>query len=236
MQKKVLAVIPARGGSKGIPKKNLKEINGVSLVGHAIQVAASADKINDILVSTDTEEIATEAEKFGHRPSFLRPKSISGDRVGDVEVLIHAIEEMEKLRAEAYQYVIMLQPTSPTRVLSDINAVLDLVIEKRLDSAWTVNQIDSKYHPLKQLVDNNGLLEYWDISRAPNIVARQQLTKTYVRNGLAYAFDRNFLMEERRLLGNRSMPVIVDRPSISIDTEEDMELAKKFLDDFNNEN
>ena len=113
--RRILAVVPARGGSKGIKLKNLREIHGVSLVARVGHVVQKLPVLDRAVVSTDHEEIARAAEAAGLDAPFRRPEEISGDRIGDLDVLTHALETMEAIDGTTYDIVVMLQPTSPSR-------------------------------------------------------------------------------------------------------------------------
>ena len=113
--KNILAIVPARGGSKGIPLKNLKKLGDYSLIARVGLTVKKVLEIDRVIVSTDNEKIAKEAEKFGISAPFRRPKSISGDKISDVQVLLHALKKIEKMDKKKYDIILMLQPTSPLR-------------------------------------------------------------------------------------------------------------------------
>ena len=225
----VLAVVPARGGSKGIPLKNLREVGGRALVARAGDVVRSIPEIDRAVVSTDHSKIVEVAKDAGLDAPFLRPESISGDRIGDFEVLIHALEATEAADGRRYDIVLMLQPTSPLRTSAHVSATIRMLVEGGWDSVWTVSRSDSKAHPLKQLtVTGEGGLGYYDTIGA-GIIARQQLTPVYHRNGIAYAMTRDCLVEQRTIKGRRSGALVIEGEHVSIDTEWDIELVEFFL-------
>ncbi len=226
--KSVLAIIPARGGSKGIKLKNLRKINGVSLIGHVCNCVNALVEIDRAIISTDHPLIAAEGEKYGVPTPFWRPDTLSGDLVGDLAVLTHALMEIENLDKMTYDMVLMLQPTSPLRRPDQVKNVLNKLTFQNLTSCWTVSTTDVKYHPLKQLKDVDGRLELWDPS-GERVVARQQLQSLYHRNGVAYAFTRRCLLEQKSLLGDNSSYILLEEKHISIDTEEDLCLAEAIL-------
>lgn len=228
-QKKVLVVVPARGGSKGIPLKNLREIAGTSLIKHVGQLVRELSWIDRAVVSTDHENIARAAENAGLAAPFQRPDELSGDRIGDIPVLQHALCATEKIDGCKYDVIVMLQPTSPLRRAEHVVATVKKLVAENFDAVWTVSPTDLKYHPLKQLVLNDqGELGLWD-PRGNDIVARQQLGAVYHRNGAAYALTRSCLLEQSSLLGARSSAVVIDEPMLSIDTESDLALAESLL-------
>jgi len=225
---KVLAVIPARGGSKGIPLKNLKKINGVPMVKLAAQVASSVEFIDRIVVSTDNEEIAEAAIEGGADAPFRRPEILSGDRISDTQVLAHALQEVERQDNKIYDIVVMLQPTSPLRTKQHILDSIEMLVNDNYDSVWTVSETDSKCHPLKQLTIKNKALDYYD-NKGKDIIARQQLEMVYHRNGIAYVLKRDVILNSKTIKGSNCGALICHGDLISIDTEKDLELTNYFL-------
>ncbi len=226
--KTVLAVVPARGGSKGIPLKNLREVAGRPLVARVGDVIREVPYIDRAVVSTDHDRIAAAAEAAGIAAPFRRPEAISGDRIGDIDVLTDALQQTERIDGRTYDIIVMLQPTSPLRRAADVNAAIEKLVSEKLDAVWTVSETDSKGHPLKQLtVDSNRLQLYDPLGNA--IIARQQLTPIYHRNGVAYAMTRDCLMRQKTLMGEKTAALIVTTHQISIDTEWDIALAEFVL-------
>jgi CMP-N,N'-diacetyllegionaminic acid synthase len=226
--KSVLAVVPARGGSKGLPGKNLRRVGGKSLVALAGEVAAEVSMIDRRVVSTDSEEIAEEARKADLDVPFMRPLHLSGCQVADWPVLTHALAATEQIDRKVYDIVVMLQPTSPLRTAADVFRTIRMLVDGQWDAVWTVSQTDSKAHPLKQLTVQDGVLDYWE-QRGSQIVARQQLEPVYHRNGVAYAITRNCLVAQGTLKGARTGAYIVPGEHVSIDTEWDLELVELLM-------
>lgn len=227
--KKVLAVIPARGGSKGIPLKNLRPVRGVPLVALTGHLCAKVPEITRAVVSTDHEEIARVAEESGLAAPFRRPETIAGDRIGDWNVLSHALVEMERIDNTRYDIVVMLQPTSPMRTAKNVSDTIHMLVDGEWDAVWTVSETDSKGHPLKQLVLNeNSAMDYYD-PEGEKIIARQQLKPVYHRNGIAYAITRDCLLGQNTIKGRRTGALIIDGQHVSIDTEWDLDLVNFIL-------
>ena len=225
----ILTVVPARGGSKGVSRKNLRMVGGQSLVSRVSAVVAQVPEIDRAVVSTDHDGIAETAEAAGLSAPFRRPESLAGDRIGDLEVLTHALQATEKLDGRKYGIVVMLQPTSPFRKPEQVSSCIRMLIEGDWDAVWTVSFTDSKSHPLKQLnVGEEGALDLYDASGA-QIIARQQLEPVYHRNGIAYAFTRECLLEQKTIRGKRTGALIIEEPCVNIDTEWDLELAEFLL-------
>jgi CMP-N,N'-diacetyllegionaminic acid synthase len=226
---RVLAVVPARGGSKGIPLKNLREVGGQSLIAHVGEVIGRVPEIDRAVVSTDHEGIAAAAEAAGIAAPFRRPEMISGDRIGDTDVLTHALKATEAIDAIRYDIVVMLQPTSPLRIAADVSASLQMLANGGWDAVWTVSPTDTKAHPLKQLaVSKAGALDYYD-PRGAEIIARQQLNPVYHRNGIAYAMTRECLLEQASIKGKRTGALVIEGHPVSIDTEWDLALVDFIL-------
>ena len=223
-----MAVVPARGGSKGIALKNLREVGGRSLVARVGDVIAGVPEIDRAVVSTDHAGIAEAAEAAGIAAPFLRPPEISGDRIGDFEVVMHALEATEAVDKRTYDVVVMLQPTSPLRTPAHVSAALHLLVEGGWDSVWTVSPTDTKAHPLKQLKVTDGVLDYYDPAGA-RIVARQQLEPVYHRNGIAYAMTRDCLTGQGSIMGRRAGALVVEGDHVSIDDERDLARAEFLL-------
>ena len=132
--KRILVVVPARGGSKGIRLKNLRSVLGVPMVARVGHVVGQLEIIDRAVVSTDHEEIARVAEASGLAAPFRRPETLSGDRIGDLEVLTHALGEMERIDGLTYDIVVMLQPTSPLRKPEHVTATVEMLLQGSWDA------------------------------------------------------------------------------------------------------
>jgi len=228
--KRILVIVPARGGSKGVKLKNIRPLNGAPLVASVGKVIQQLDYIDRAVVSTDHPEIARIAMESGLDVPFMRPESISGDIVSDWEVLHHALMATEEDDAETYDIIVMLQPTSPLRKPEHITMAIEKLIDGNYDAVWTISETDSKFHPSKQLILNGEIVEYYDPENGPKIVARQQLSPVYHVNGLVYAFTRDCLVNQRTKKGKKTSAVIIKETVVSIDTEYDFILAEFILD------
>ncbi len=226
--KRILIVVPARGGSKGIPLKNLRTVNNKPLIGLVGEVVKHISMVDRAVVSTDNEKIASVAIEYGLDAPFRRPLDISGDFIGDIQVLTHALLETEKNDGVQYDVVVMLQPTSPLRKPGHVSATIEKLIDESFDAVWTISESDSKSHPLKQLVFEDDALDYYD-RKGKDIIARQQLTPVFYRNGAAYAITRDCLLESKVLMGKQTGAVLIDEEMVSIDTEWDIELIDFIL-------
>ena len=225
---RVLAVVPARGGSKGLPRKNLAEVGGVPLVARVGEVIAHCPSIDRAVVSTDDEEVAVVAVVAGIDAPFRRPAELSGDVIGDVEVLQHALAATEDDDGTRYDVVVMLQPTSPLRTPEQVEATVHRLVDEDLDAVWTVSPTDGKAHPVKQLRVEDGLLTF-DHPDGAGVVARQQLAPLWHRNGIAYAVRRATL-SAGLLMGARTGALVIDGPVANIDDALDLAWADFLVD------
>lgn len=228
--KRVLVVVPARGGSKGIKLKNITVINGKTLMSIVADVVKRLHFVDRAVVSTDHPEIARIAKSSGLDVPFMRPEELSGDFVADIPVLTHALFEMEMIDKTIYDIIVMLQPTSPFRTPEHVYNTIMKLIEGEFDSVMTVSKTDSKGHPLKQLVIESNTVRNYD-EAAIEIVARQQLSTVYHRNGIAYAMTRDCVVEQKAQMGKKASALVIEGPVVNIDTAWDIRLANMIIGD-----
>lgn len=224
----ILVVVPARGGSKGVKLKNIRTINGVPLVALVGRVVKKLPYVDRAVVSTDHPEIAAIAKESGLEVPFMRPKHLSGDIVADGPVLHHALVECEKTDNKKYDVMVMLQPTSPFRKPEQVTEAVLKLIQGGYDAVWTVSETDSKAHPLKQLVIRNNLLDFYEPAGA-SIIARQELTPVYHKNGVAYVMTRDCILNTKNIKAERTSFVLINEFMVNIDTELDFKLAEFML-------
>ena len=226
--KKIIAIVPARGGSKGVPLKNIQPVLGIPIVARVGHLAKKIPMIDCCVLSTDHPEIKKIGEESGLLAPFFRPAEISGDSIGDLPVLTHALEEMETRNKCTYDIVVLLPPTSPLRQKKHVEDTIKKLVFEGYDSVWTVSESDSKFHPFKQLKIVDGLLDYYD-PEGKNIISRQQLDTLYYRNGAAYAMTRECLLEQKTLKGKRLGYVLIEEPLVNIDYRWEFQLADFLL-------
>jgi|TARA_Y100000389_G_scaffold168335_1_gene173952 CMP-N,N'-diacetyllegionaminic acid synthase len=227
-KKKILAIIPARSGSKGIKNKNLKKINNISLVGHAIECLKKIKEIDYIHISTDGKKIFKEAKKYNLKPLFYRPNYLSGPKTSDIEVIEFVLKKLEYNLKIKFDIILLVQPTSPLRIKHDIIKCINLLITSKSDSVWSLSELDLKYHPLKQIKVDKNRLDYFD-PKGKNVSARQYLNRVFYRNGICYAITRHSILNLKSLKGRISTPYIVKRKIIDIDTPQDILEAKLLM-------
>lgn len=205
-----------------MPKKNIKILGKNPLIYYPIRSAQDLGGDLKIFVSTDSEEIAEVARGFGADVPLLRPKHLSGDAVGDMPVLKEALIQATEFYQVKFDYVLMLQPTSPFRSVSLLNDAIEKLFVDQLDSVWSAKWVDLKYHPLKQLTfeQDTGWIKYFD-KKGSNVIRRQELEPTLMRDGRVYALTASFVETSDNLMGKRSGCVIDDSYSCNIDTLDD---------------
>ncbi len=223
-----LAVIPCRGGSKGIHRKNLREIGGIPLVAHTINAANAATLITKTIVSTDDEEIAIVAKKYGGDVPFIRPSEFASDESKSIDVAMHALRTCVH-NGEHYDIFVLLQPTTPLRSAQDIDSTIQLLIDNpKFNSAITVKPVGSSHPNYLYKTVNDSLIMTPYIDNGMAEVRRQEFADIYVRNGAVYAVKTDYMLENSKLIDER---VLVHRmseeTSVNIDGEFELYLAQQ---------
>jgi CMP-N,N'-diacetyllegionaminic acid synthase len=226
---KILGIIPARGGSKGVLKKNIKILNGRPLIQYSIDAAKKSKLLTDFVISTEDNEIRKIAINLNCPAPFKRPKNLSTDQALSIDVLKHAVKYMEKINQYKYDLVLMLQPTSPLRTYTDIDKSINLLIKNKSDSVISVTGVDG-FHPLRMKRIINGFLVNYIDQGFEDMRPRQVLPKVYIRNGAIYLVKRDILFNYNSLVGNScfayQMPI---ERSVNLDCEADFITAEYFL-------
>lgn len=225
-----LALIPARGGSKGLPGKNLAIVGGSTLLARAVQCAMDAGIFDAIFVSTDDPDIAEAALKAGALAPFLRPPELATDTSPVLKTILHVLNQLEFGGMARFDLVALLEPTSPRRTPELVRKVVAAAEAPGADAALTVSLVPQRFHPRKQFVlDAEGRAQYY-LSEGVEVTCRQELNPTYIRNGMCYATRREALDAGFGVLGSSSATVIMPGPVVNIDDAEDLELAQRLFD------
>lgn len=224
---KVLAVIPARGGSKGVPRKNIRLVCGKPLIAYTITTALAAKHwFHRVIVSTDDPEIAHIARDYGAEVPFLRPAELAGDHVPTVPVLQHAVRFVEAQENIAMDWVCLLQPTEPFRTAEDIAGALTLGFEGGCDSVISVTQVFATHPILMKRIENNRLLPFV-IEEKEGTRRQDYQPPAYMRNGAIYLTRRDVLMKQNSIWGEVIRPYVVPHErSVSVDTELDLKVVE----------
>jgi CMP-N,N'-diacetyllegionaminic acid synthase len=222
-----LGIIPARGGSKGVPRKNIRAVAGEPLIAYSIKSAQSSCRLTHFVVSTDDDEIASAARSYG-ADVLMRPASLAADNTPMLPVVRHAFGELEKERGSRFDYGVILQPTSPLRTAADIDQVLEILERTDADTVVSVYRVFD-HHPARMYRLENDLLV--PFSDEPTGRLRQDLPPVYHRNGAVYAFRRGTIDEQDSLLGPKLRAYIMpEERSVNIDNELDLLLAGLLLE------
>jgi CMP-N,N'-diacetyllegionaminic acid synthase len=224
--KTVLAVVPARGGSKGIKDKNLRVVAGRSLVAHAAASLAGLEWIDRAVLSTDDPRIAEEGLRCGLEVPFMRPAELATDLADAIDMWRHAWLASEAYYGIQFDVSVLIQPTTPTRLPEDIEAAARLLITSHAKAVASVSRTPGHYTPEKTLrIDEEGRLHPY-LKDGLKYVARQMIPTYYYRNGLVYAVTRTSLIDERNLMEHECLPLVIERDIANIDEPIDLEWAE----------
>jgi CMP-N,N'-diacetyllegionaminic acid synthase len=213
----ILCIIPARGGSKGIPKKNIIQFANKHLIGHTISQAIESKHINKVVVSSDCEEILKISKSYGAE-ILIRPNYLSTDTSTSESALLHVIETLD----EEYDYIVFLQVTSPLRSSYDIDNCIKTLIDGGFDSVFSASELED----MLIWESNNGKLRSVNYDHQ-NRKRRQDSEKQYVENGSIYVFNKKgFLESKNRLFGKIGFSLMENWKMFEIDSLEDLELCE----------
>lgn len=225
MNKKMIAIIPARGGSKGLPGKNIKPLNGLPMIGYAIREAQKSEYISDIIVSTDSPDIANVAEELGASVPFLRPEELAGDTSSAIDVYIYTIERLNVDFGYNIENFTVLQPTSPLRTTEDIDGTLGTFFDQQAESVISVTE--AAHPPVwAKKIDEKGILRNYFPEYASN-QNRQEINIAYMPNGAVFVFNYPKLKTEYGYYFEKTYPFIMPAErSVDVDTLLDFEFAE----------
>ena len=225
--KKVIALIPARSGSKGVKNKNIKPFLDKPLIYWTIKAAKESKYIDDILVSTDSKKIANIAKKYGVKAPFLRPKELSTDEAKGIDVVLHALHFIENTENVNDFILVYLQPTSPLRTSKDIDNALKIFIKNKGD--FLISVCEAEHNPLWSLTIKENKV---DTFFGENFINenRQMLPSFYRLNGAIYIGYSNKIKKEKSFINKKTLVYIMPQErSIDVDTEFDFKLAEFIL-------
>lgn len=228
--KNILAVVPARGGSKSIPYKNLSKVGGISLVGIAGNLLSSINWLDAKVLSTDDKKIATEGIQHGLEVPMMRPEYLSSDTATSLDMWQYMWLECEKFYEKKFDISILIEPTSPLRVVDDIERSVKALIFDGASAAVTVSRTPAHFTPQKTLtVNEQDNIEYFIGLDGKKFHNRQSIPSYYHRNGACYAVTRKHLIEEGKIIEG-AKAIIIDRPLVNIDDPIELEFANFFFD------
>lgn len=230
-KKKILALILARGGSKGIPGKNIKKLSGKPLISYTIEAAKKSKYINKIVVSTDDDEIAKVASDCGAEVPFIRPDKLATDTARSNDAIIHALDFLKEKENYKPDYLINLQPTSPLRKSEDINKAIGTFIRNKDNYESLISVCESFENPFwMQKIEDGKLTSLMD--SFDNYNRRQELPKVYQLNGAIYLITYKKFMEYKSFYTDRIYPFIMEKEkSIDIDNKLDWKLVEILMEE-----
>jgi len=222
--KKFLTIIPARSGSKGIKNKNVRSFCGKPLISYTISEAKKSKYLDRIIVSTESEEYAKIAKKYGAEVPFLRPKKLAEDKSLIIDTVIDILKKLEKQENYKPDYVVLLQTTSPLRTVEDIDKCIEIALKKKCDGVMTMSRTECLFYT----IDKNGFLKLIfnkDWERKTN---RQAIPSIYLINGPAVIITgRDYILKHKSLWTGKMQGVIMPRwRSVDLDNEEQFLLAE----------
>ena len=221
----MIAIIPARGGSKGLPGKNIKDLLNKPLIAYTIEAAQKSKYISKIIVSTDCEKIAETAIKYGAECPYLRPKNLASDSALAIETYKFVIDKVNKEGKEQVKDFIVLQPTSPLRDTNDIDNAISMFHDKKADSviSYTPEQHPISWH--KYLDEKNRFVSLFE----EDVKNRQEYQISYYPNGAIYVFKYSIILDNTYYTKNSFAYIMEQNKSVDIDTIDDFEYAEFLL-------
>ncbi len=225
----ILALIPARGGSKGVPRKNIREMAGIPLIAWTINEAKKSKYADKLVVSTDDQEIIRIANQYGAETPFLRPTELATDSAKGIDVVIHAME-WHQAHGEKFDFLLLLQPTSPLRTVDDIDQAIEFLFKNKAMSVVSVCETD--HHPwhCNSLPESLCMKDFYSVNLKNK--NRQEFPKFYRMNGALYFAECEYIKKNRHFIGDETYAFIMPkRSSLDIDDEIDFRLAELLLEE-----
>lgn len=221
---KVLALITARGGSKGLPRKNILLAGGKPLIAWTVDEAISAECVDRVVLSSDDDEIIAAAMAAGCEVPFRRPVHLATDVTASINVVLHALDQLP-----GYEYVVLLQPTSPLRTAADIDAAFGLMIESGAPSCVSVCDVDQSPYWMYKVAAGNKLERL--LSGMDRVTRRQDLPPIYILNGAIYIANIDWLRVNKSFVGVETVAYLMPKErSLDIDTAQDFELFRSRIE------
>lgn len=221
---KVLALITARGGSKSLPRKNVLLAGGKPLIAWTVDAAISAECVDRVVLSSDDDEIMAAARSSGCDVPFCRPIHLASDIATSIDVALHALDQLP-----GYEYVVLLQPTSPLRIAEDIDAAFELMLESEASSCVSVCEVDQSPYWMYRVADGNKLQRL--LPGMEWMARRQDLPPVYLINGAIYIARIDWLRANKSFVGEETVAYLMPKErSLDIDTAEDFEIFRSRIE------
>lgn len=223
---RVLFVITARGGSKGVPRKNIRMVGKFPLIAYKIIAAKKCRYESRVIVSTDDEEIAKISRDYGAEVPFMRPDELADDLASSMDVVAHAMNWISENDTESYDYICLLEPSSPFASYKDLNNALELLEKTGADTLLGMKEVEVSTRFIHTLDENGGLSEFYRAVKDQTSVRRQDQKKEYTMNGCMYIAKWDYFMKNKLFHSEKSIPYIMpEEKSIEIDTMLNYEMA-----------
>lgn len=223
---RVLFVITARGGSKGVPRKNIRMVGKFPLIAYKIIAAKKCRYESRVIVSTDDEEIAKISRDYGAETPFMRPDELADDSASSMDVVAHAMNWISENDTESYDYICLLEPSSPFASYKDLNNALELLEKTGADTLLGMKEVEVSTRFIHTLDENGGLSEFYRAVKDKTSVRRQDQQKEYTMNGCMYIAKWDYFMKNKLFHSEKSIPYIMpEEKSIEIDTMLNYEMA-----------
>ena len=224
-KQKILSLIPARGGSKGIKNKNIISLAGKPLIAYSIEAAKSSKYIDSIVVTTDSEKIAEVSKQYGARVPFLRPKKLASDTSKTIDAVLHAIEILKSMD-EDYSVLVLLQPTQPLRTADDIDRAIELYYEKGESGLVSISPVDDSPLLIRSIDEDGQLINLLSQS---STCRRQEMPDYYKVNGCIY-INKIEELDENTSFNDNKVPLVMSKEhSVDIDEISDLWMAEYYL-------
>ncbi len=232
MNKKILCIIPARKGSKGLKSKNIKKLNNIPLVAWSILAAKKSKLIKEIIVSTDSIKISKIARKYGANIPFIRPKKFATDKASTFSVLKHAINFYSKNKIN-FDYILLLEPTSPLRNYKDIDFCINKVIKNNIDTMVSVTKVIDQHPSFLYSINKKNILKPYIKKPQKLYIRRQDITPLYYLEGSIYISKISTLLRKKTFYHEKTQAFMVEKwRSLEIDDIDDFKLAEFYMKNF----
>ncbi|WP_096439195.1 cytidylyltransferase domain-containing protein [Alteribacter populi] len=225
----IIGIIPARGGSKRLPRKNIAYLNGLPMIEYSILAAKKSSLMNRIIVSTENDEIATISKSAGAEIPFLRPIKLAQDHSSVIDTCLHVLTELKNREGYEPDVVVLLQPTSPLRTEKHIDEALRLLHQKKADSVLSVCPMEYALNSLIEVTNEGRIAPYFSNSTLKKQFKDNQ--PAFRLNGAIYAVKTSLLKSEKSFYSENTSPYVMSpMESIDIDTEEDFQIASLLME------
>jgi CMP-N,N'-diacetyllegionaminic acid synthase len=225
----VVCVIPARGGSKGVPRKNIKPIAGKSLIAYSIEQSLQSEYIDRTIVSTEDKEIADISRKYGAEVPFMRPYELAGDQIATVDVLVHAIKWLEEEDKYRFDILVLLHTTTPLRAVNDIDSCIKILVDGKADDVFSVTEAHRNPYFNMVEISPNGKVQ---LSKKGAFTSRQSAPNVYDMNSSIYVWWKDILEQKKSIfLKNSQIYVMPKERSIDIDDDIDFKIAEILMEE-----